>query len=136
MFGIKTNRNWNLLRKFWNLHIKISIENWLFTHLPGPLSFYTALENKTIYLQQFFRFRGEGKLPPPPCGRPWFFCIFFNKFNKPFVKFLRVWTKNANRGKFWKTFRKLRKMHYFCILQQNLKNHAVIFQVWTKNTNC
>ena len=41
------------------------------SHLPGPLSFYTALENNTIFLQQFFQFRGggAGKLPPPPCGR-------------------------------------------------------------------
>ena len=64
MFGLKTNRNWNLLRKFWNLHIKISMENWLFTHflslLPGPLSFYTALENNTIFLHQFFRGGSEG----------------------------------------------------------------------------
>ena len=81
MFRLKTNRNWNFLRKIWNLHIKISIENLLFTHflsiLPGPRLFYTALENNTIYLQQLFRFRGRGKLsPPPPCGRPWFFEYF------------------------------------------------------------
>ena len=65
-----------MLRKFWNLHIKISKENWLFiyflSHLLGPLSFYTALENNTIFLQQFFRFRGGGEASPlpPPCGRP------------------------------------------------------------------
>ena len=40
------------------------MENWLFTHflspLPGPLSFYTALENNTI----FYRFRlGEASDP-------------------------------------------------------------------------
>ena len=54
------------------------MENWLFIHflslLPGPLSFYTALENNTIFLQQFFRFRrGGGEASPlPPWGRPWF----------------------------------------------------------------
>ena len=25
-----------------------------------------------------------------------YFCIFFKKFNKPYVSSLRVWTKNAN----------------------------------------
>ena len=50
------------------------MENALFihflSHLPGPLSFYTALENNTIFLQQFFRFRGGGISPPspPPAG--------------------------------------------------------------------
>ena len=46
------------------------MENWLFTHflsyLPGPLSFYTALENNTIFLQQFFSVSGGGIIPPYP----------------------------------------------------------------------
>ena len=62
-----------LLRQFWNLHIKISMENWLFihflSHLPGPWSFYTALENKTIFLQQFFLVSGGGG-SFPPAGAP------------------------------------------------------------------
>ena len=70
----KYNRDWNLLRKFWNFHIKISIENWLFiaflSNLPGPLSFYTALENKTIFCNNFFGFGGGGELPHPPAGAP------------------------------------------------------------------
>ena len=49
------------------------MENWLLIHflsiLPGPLSFYTALENNTIFLQQFFRFRG-GSFPLPPLRAP------------------------------------------------------------------
>ena len=48
------------------------MENCFFTHfisdLPGPLSFYPTLENNTIFLQQFFRFRGRAELPPPPAG--------------------------------------------------------------------
>ena len=123
-------RNWNLLRKFWNLHIYISMENWLFIHflslLPGPLSFYTALENNTIYLQHFFRFQGEGTLPP------WFFGICFNKFNKPCVNFLRVWTKNANRGKFCENFEKpssenCEKCIILAFFKRILTNHAFIF---------
>ena len=50
------------------------MENWLvilfLSHLPGPLSFYTALENYTICLQQFLRFRGGGELPLPHAGAP------------------------------------------------------------------
>ena len=51
------------------------MENWLFlfflSNLPGPLSFYTAMENNTIFLQQFFRFRGGGEFRPlPPAGAP------------------------------------------------------------------
>ena len=48
------------------------MENWLFihflSHLPGPLSFTAPLENNTIFLQQFFRFRG--KLLPSPLRAP------------------------------------------------------------------
>ena len=44
------------------------MKNSFFTHflsdLPGPLSFYTALENNPIFLQQFFHFLRGGKLPP------------------------------------------------------------------------
>ena len=44
------------------------MENPLFTHLqsdlPGPLSFDTAMENKTIFLQQFFSVSlGSGSFP-------------------------------------------------------------------------
>ena len=88
-FGLKINGNWNLLRKFWNLHIKISMENWLFIHflsnLPGPLSFYTALE-KHHFLQQFFGFRGSSP-PPLPAGAP---DIFEKCFNLQFSIFLAL----------------------------------------------
>ena len=51
------------------------------SHLPGPLSFYTALENNTSFLQQFFFGFGGGSFPlPPPCGRP---CIIFNHGRMP-----------------------------------------------------
>ena len=61
------------VRKILSLHKKISMENWGSTHflsdLPWPLSFYTALENNTIFLQQFFRFR-EGESSPLPLWAP------------------------------------------------------------------
>ena len=45
------------------------MENGVFTYflsdLPGPVCFYTALENNTIFLQQFFTVSGEN-LPPSP----------------------------------------------------------------------
>ena len=67
--------DWNLVRKIWNLPIKISIENCLFIHfkfhLPGSLSFYTALGNNTIFQQQLFLVSGgRWKLPHPLCGTP------------------------------------------------------------------
>ena len=49
--------------KYKNLNGKLTSH--FLSHLPGPLSFYTALENKTIFLQQFLWFRGGGELPPP-----------------------------------------------------------------------
>ena len=45
-----------LLRNFLNVHTKISMKNWFLSDLPGHLSFYPALENKTIFLQHFFCF--------------------------------------------------------------------------------
>ena len=56
---LKTNEGGN----FWqilNFHKKFSMENWFYTeflsHPPAPLSFYTALQNNTIFLPQFFDF--------------------------------------------------------------------------------
>ena len=37
------------------------------TDHPGPLSFYTALENNFLFLQHF---SGLGGYPPPPDGGP------------------------------------------------------------------
>ena len=49
------------------------MENGLFilflSHLPGPLSFYTALENNTIFNNIFFGL-GGGSFPPPPLQAP------------------------------------------------------------------
>ena len=51
-----------------NLNGKLTFSPFL-SHFPGALSFYTALENNTIFLQQIFRFL-EGEAPPSPCGLP------------------------------------------------------------------
>ena len=49
-----------------------------------------------------------------------YFCIFFKKFNKPFVTFLRVWTKNANCWEilrtFWKSLMKILLKNWIFIL--------------------
>ena len=50
-----------ILKYIW----KIEFLSIFYPHLPGLLSFYTALENNTIFLQQFFRFRGRGGSFPP-----------------------------------------------------------------------
>ena len=107
-FGLTPNRNRNFLRKFWNLPIKISMENWLFIHflslLPGPLPFYTALENNTIFLQQFFRFRGREASPSSSLRAPMpirnslemtMACIKYQSFTQNFKlwKFLKLWKK-------------------------------------------
>ena len=66
-----------------NFHLKISTENRFLTHfvsdLPEPLSFYAALENNTIFLQQFFR---GGYSPLSPLGAPDYFQIDKNIFLK------------------------------------------------------
>ena len=51
-----------------NLNLKLTLNRkfQLLSRLPGPLSSYTHLENKTIFLQQFFRCRGEASPLPLP----------------------------------------------------------------------
>ena len=55
--------------------------NWFFTHflsdLPESLSFYTALENNTIFDNNFFGFGGGGSFPPPHLRAPLSVMIFF-----------------------------------------------------------
>ena len=71
-----------------------------------------------------------------------YFGIFFKKFNKPCVNFLRVWTKNTNSWeifkKFSKTFlRKQQKTNYFGIFFKKFNKLCVnISHVWTTITNC
>ena len=63
-----------LLRQFWNLHIKISMENWLFihiiSHLPGLCHFIQLWKITPFFYNNFSGFGGGG-LPPSHCGRPW-----------------------------------------------------------------
>ena len=69
-----------------------------------------------------------------------FLSIFFTKFHKPSIHFLRVWTKNAICSKFlrkfWKNFlRKLQRMHYLTYFSKELNKSFVNFlRDWTKNT--
>ena len=55
----KNHLDLKFLRKFLNLHTKISTES--LSDLLGPLSFYTALENNTIFYNNF---SVSGDLPP------------------------------------------------------------------------
>ena len=71
------------------------------------------------------------------------FRIFHILFNKPCVKFFRVWTKNTNCWeilrkllKILKIFpRKIPKMHYLCIFFKKFHNPCVNFlHRWMKKT--
>ena len=70
-----------------------------------------------------------------------YFSIFFKKFNKPSIQFLRIWTKNAMCRKFVRKFskifrRKLRKMHYFRRFFTKFKKPCVNFcAVWPKRNS-
>ena len=64
-----------------------------------------------------------------------YFCIFFKKFKKPCVNFLRLWTKNTMYWKFWENFRKLLNMHYFSIFSKDFRNHAFIFRAFGRKHN-
>ena len=62
----------NFLRKFLNLHTYENLNgklifNLFFSDLPGPLSFYTALESNTIF---YINFAGSGGTSPSLCVRP------------------------------------------------------------------
>ena len=68
--------------------------------------------------------------------------IFYKRFNKPCVDFLRVWTKNKSYWKIWEKFRNfsknlLRKMRKCIILayfSKNLTNYALIFRAFGRKT--
>ena len=64
-FGLNNNSDLKLL----SLDKKISMGNWFLTDfgsdIPGHLSFYTAMENKTIFYNNFFGF-WEGVFPLHP----------------------------------------------------------------------
>ena len=67
-FGLKPNVDWNLLRKFCNLHIKISMEAWLFIHFlfhfQDHCHFIQLLKITSFFYNIFFGFGGgEGELP-------------------------------------------------------------------------
>ena len=73
------------------------MENWFFTHflsdLPGPLPFYTALENNTIFYNNFSGFeRGF----PPPLRAPlqWTLSLWLNKYGKKIESDERDYEKN------------------------------------------
>ena len=71
-----------------------------------------------------------------------YFCIFFKKFNKPWVYFWRVWTKNLIYWKFWENFRnfrkifvrKLRKCMILAYFSTDLTNFAVIFRAFGRKS--
>ena len=71
-----------------NLNRKLTFFYFL-SHLPGPLSFYTALENNTIFLQHFFGFGAGGSFPPPPHGRPCYWHLYTKM-----LAFREIWVLN------------------------------------------
>ena len=95
------------------------MENYLFIHflsyLPGPLSFYTALENSTIFIQQFFSVSGGGQLPLPlPCG-----CSCVIHFSTCLSKkqdTLTLWTSDLRKG-----------MGVFCTFKSMLSRNPFLY---------
>ena len=65
---VKNQLRFEIFWENFKIYIWKSQEKLIFNHflsdVPGILSFYTALENKTIFYNNFFGF-GEGKLNPP-----------------------------------------------------------------------
>ena len=70
---LKTNEHWNILRKFLNLHMRISIGNWFFKPI-----FYSIFQEhchlvqlwktRRFFYNNFFGFGGR-EASPSPCGR-------------------------------------------------------------------
>ena len=76
------------------IYIEISMENWLFilflSKLQGPLSFYTSLENNTIFLH--FSVSGRGWRILSPCRRQsYYFKMYVLKRRK--LSFVLEWNK-------------------------------------------
>ena len=63
------------------------------------------------------------------------FSILFKKFNKPWVNFSHVWTKNTNCWEILRNFRKFSK-YFFVILTYSSKNltiHPLFFRAFGRN---
>ena len=103
----------------WYIHIKIWMETWLYfhflSHLPDHLSFYTAMQNKTIFYNIFSVLGGS--FPQPSCGHPWIdlhissgsasgtnrqhkFLIFFLNFTETPLGILLLWFRVGNTNTF------------------------------------
>ena len=87
--------------------------------------------------QDFFRgggtfFENFQKISEENCEKFIILAYFFKKFNKPCVKFLRVWTKDTTYWKFWENFesfwwefyRKIVFLFYFYFGKFVTKNRA------------
>ena len=104
---IEKIENWNLTFEIFEKILKFTLENWVLTHflsaLPGPLSFYTDLENNPFFYNNFFAFFwGRGNLPPFPAGAPG---IYFSRSSKHPRKFgQRLWKKSNFHRDFIKKF--------------------------------
>ena len=72
-FRPNPNGDWNLLRKFWNLHRKIAMGNWRFSiFYPIFLDichFIQLCKITPFFYNHFLGFGGGGSFPPPG-GRP------------------------------------------------------------------
>ena len=92
-------------------------------------NFQKIFENISIFIRKLL------KMP--------YFSIFFKKFNKPWVTFLRVWAKNTICWKFWENVRnfekffvrKLRKCIILEYFSKDLTKYRLNFRAfWRKNT--
>ena len=72
----KNTNFWEILRKFWNFLMKILYKNgifyiYIYIFIRKFVSKIRAFGNNSIFLRQFFRFRGGGFPPFPPWLGRW-----------------------------------------------------------------
>ena len=159
-FRTKNTIVWESLRKFWQFLMKNQLKHCVFIDFLGNfVAKNRTFANNIMFLQEFFPVRGGVTSPhpspfrdcrkntvmgnfeknfenceqfSPKIAKMHYFRIFFKKFNKALVSFLRIWTNRKLILKFEKIFENIENFSsencenplFYHIFQRHLTNHA------------
>ena len=117
----------SIFPKFWGSNLLFGLVSWGFQLM--LLMFYRTSTSFHGHSQDFFggggTFRKFFKNFLRKLRKMHYFSKFFKKFNKPCVKFLRVWTKNANC---WDLLRKFSNI--FKVFLKKIAKSALFWHIF------